>query len=67
MPVEPGLHRRHKGGLYRVLFLPRRSETEELVAYQALYGKGGCWARPLASWLAPVEGRWVPRFPPCEG
>lgn len=65
MPVRPGLYRHHKGGLYRVLFLARHSETEEeLVVYRALYGEKGYWVRPLALFLEPVEvdGRRVPRF-----
>jgi len=48
-----------------VLFLARRSETEEaMVVYQALYGERGYWVRPLGHFLekARVEGREVPRF-----
>lgn len=65
MPVKPGLYRHYKGKLYRVLFLARHSETEEvLVVYQALYGEEGYWVRPLALFLelVEVEGRKVPRF-----
>ncbi|WP_038045615.1 DUF1653 domain-containing protein [Thermus caliditerrae] len=65
MPVKPGLYRHYKGKLYRVLFLARHSETEEvLVVYQALYGEEGYWVRPLALFLEPVEvgGQKVPRF-----
>ncbi len=63
--LRPGVYRHYKGGLYRVLFLARHSETEEeMVVYQALYGEKGYWVRPLALFLAPVwvEGRAVPRF-----
>lgn len=69
MSLKPGVYRHYKGGLYRVLFLARHSETEEeLVVYQALYGDGGYWVRPLTLWLAPVEGEggWQPRFEPVE-
>uniref|UniRef100_A0A7C5RFC3 DUF1653 domain-containing protein n=1 Tax=Thermus caliditerrae TaxID=1330700 RepID=A0A7C5RFC3_9DEIN len=65
MPVKPGLYRHYKGKLYRVLFLARHSETEEvLVVYQALYGEEGYWVRPLALFLELVEvgGQKVPRF-----
>ncbi|WP_234553925.1 DUF1653 domain-containing protein [Thermus caliditerrae] len=65
MPVKPGLYRHYKGKLYRVLFLARHSETEEvLVVYQALYGEEGYWVRPLTLFLelVEVEGRKVPRF-----
>lgn len=69
MSPKPGVYRHYKGGLYRVLFLARHSETEEeLVVYQALYGEEGYWVRPLALWLAPVEvaGEMRPRFQPVE-
>ncbi|MDT7922998.1 MAG: DUF1653 domain-containing protein [Thermus sp.] len=34
MSVRPGIYRHYKGGLYRVLFLARHSETEEaMVVY----------------------------------
>ena len=65
MWVRPGVYRHYKGGLYRVLFLARHSETEEvLVVYQALYGERGYWVRPLGLFLEKVrvEGREVPRF-----
>jgi hypothetical protein len=67
--VRPGVYRHHKGGLYRVLFLARHSETEEvMVVYQALYGERGYWVRPLSLFLERVlvEGREVPRFEPLE-
>jgi Uncharacterized protein conserved in bacteria, COG4728 len=67
--VRPGVYRHHKGGLYRVLFLARHSETEEvMVVYQALYGERGYWVRPLSLFLERVlvEGREVPCFEPLE-
>jgi hypothetical protein len=67
--VRPGIYRHHKGGLYRVLFLARHSETEEvMVVYQALYGERGYWVRPLSLFLERVlvEGREVPCFEPLE-
>ena len=69
MSVRPGIYRHYKGGLYRVLFLARHSETEEaMVVYQALYGERGYWVRPLSLFLERVlvEGREVPRFEPLE-
>ncbi len=69
MSVRPGVYRHHKGGLYRVLFLARHSETEEvMVVYQALYGERGYWVRPLSLFLERVlvEGREVPCFEPLE-
>ena len=69
MSVRPGVYRHRKGGLYRVLFLARHSETEEvMVVYQALYGERGYWVRPLSLFLERVlvEGREVPCFEPLE-
>jgi len=63
--VRPGIYRHYKGGLYRVLFLARHSETEEaMVVYQALYGERGYWVCPLGHFLEKVRvgGREVPRF-----
>ena len=48
---EPGKNYRHyKGGLYKVLFLSKHSENEEiLVNYQSLLF-GSYYSRPLDSW-----------------
>ncbi len=58
-------YRHYKGNEYRVLAIARHSETDEkLVVYQALYGDGQVWARPLTMWSETVSvgGRQVPRF-----
>jgi len=50
---------------YKILSIARHSETlEELVVYQALYGEGGVWVRPVAMFLenASVDGELLPRF-----
>lgn len=63
--IKAGLYRHFKGGLYRVLYCARHSETlEELVVYQALYGEMGIWVRPAAMWAEAVEheGKTQPRF-----
>lgn len=60
-----GLYEHYKGFRYKVLAIARHSETlEELVVYQALYGEGGVWVRPLAMFLENVEvnGQFLPRF-----
>ena len=63
--VIGGLYEHYKGARYRVLHIARHSETlEELVVYQALYGEGGVWVRPLKMFLEEVvvAGRPQPRF-----
>jgi hypothetical protein len=59
------LYEHYKGNRYKILAIARHSETlEELVVYQALYGEGDIWARPLAMFLenVTIEGRSQPRF-----
>lgn len=66
---QPGLYRHFKGNPYRVLGVARSSETmEEVVVYEALYGEGGLWIRPLAMFMETVEhqGARVPRFERTE-
>lgn len=67
LPAEPcpGRYRHYKGNEYRVHYLARHSETQEvLVVYQMLYGDHGFWIRPQAMFVENVEvnGRLVPRF-----
>ena len=65
MQLQPGLYQHYKGPKYRVLGVARHSESEELVVvYQALYGDGGLWVRPLSMFNEQVEvnGTPVPRF-----
>jgi len=65
MQPRPGIYRHFKGNLYKLVAVARHSETlEEMVVYQALYGDGGLWVRPLGMWSELVEqdGQRVPRF-----
>lgn len=53
-----GYYRHHKGKIYRILHIAKHSETEEeLVVYQAMYGKGEVWARPKSMFMD--EGRFI--------
>lgn len=44
-----GLYRHYKGNFYKVMGIAKHSETLQLlVIYQAQYGNGQVWARPLS-------------------
>ena len=63
--IKPGIWKHFKGNRYRVLGVASHSETlEPMVVYQALYGEGGLWVRPLSMWTEQVErdGYCGPRF-----
>lgn len=66
--IKPGIYRHFKGNKYKVLSVGRNSETlEEVVVYQALYGHGHVWVRPVKSFVETVEsaepnGIAMPRF-----
>jgi hypothetical protein len=67
--VVGGLYEHFKKKRYQIVALARHSETlEELVVYQALYGEGGVWVRPVAMFVETVElgGLLVPRFKRVE-
>lgn len=56
MNFKPGRYRHFKGNEYRALFVAKNSETcEPEVVYQALYGDGEYWVRPLSMWNETVE------------
>ena len=62
--ITPGLYRHFKGNLYRVLMLATHTETEEpMVVYQAMYGEGKLWTRPLDLFAAKVD---MERYPDCK-
>jgi hypothetical protein len=63
------LYEHYKGLCYKVLGVARHSETlEESVVYQALYGEGDIWVRPLDMFLEniTINGRLQPRFRPIQ-
>jgi hypothetical protein len=63
--VVGSIYEHYKGLRYKVIGVARHSETlEELVVYQALYGEGNIWVRPLAMFLENlvIHGQSQPRF-----
>lgn len=64
------VYEHYKGHRYRVVGVARHSETlEEMVVYEALYGEGGLWVRPLSMFLEQVvvNGHLQPRFRHVQG
>jgi hypothetical protein len=54
-PTPNKLYRHYKGGLYKVLFLSKHTETDEiLVNYQSILF-GSYYSRPLNSWNDKTE------------
>jgi len=65
MKNKSGVYQHYKGNFYRVLGIAKHSETlEELVVYQAQYGKHQIWVRPKKMFFerVKVEGKIKPRF-----
>jgi hypothetical protein len=63
--VIGGIYTHFKNKRYKILAIARHSETlQELVVYQALYGEGGVWVRPVDMFLEniTVDGQSFPRF-----
>ncbi|MCQ2227167.1 MAG: DUF1653 domain-containing protein [Bacteroidales bacterium] len=62
--------RHYKGNYYRLVSEARHSETlEDMVVYQAMYGKMEIWVRPKKMFFESVQltnGEIVPRFAPCS-
>ncbi|MBP9842309.1 MAG: DUF1653 domain-containing protein [Simkaniaceae bacterium] len=53
--IVGSLYEHYKGHRYKVVGVARHSETlEEMVVYQALYGEGGIWVRPMEMFLENV-------------
>ena len=64
-PLPGAEYEHYKGNRYRVIDIATHSETlEPLVIYQALYGEGCIWVRPLKMFLekVTVDGEENDRF-----
>lgn len=63
--VVGSLYEHYRGFRYKIIGISRHSETlEELVVYEAQYGEGDMWVRPLAMFLENIviNGQLQPRF-----
>lgn len=65
-----GIYEHYKGNKYQVIGVAKHSETlEDMVVYEALYGDGDLFVRPLGMFLENVQvaGELVPRFRFLDG
>ncbi|MDD3887575.1 MAG: DUF1653 domain-containing protein [Patescibacteria group bacterium] len=63
--IKLGQYQHYKGKKYIVIGVAKNSETlEDLVIYQAQYGKKQIWARPIKMFLEKIviKNNKFPRF-----
>ncbi|WP_085023234.1 DUF1653 domain-containing protein [Anaerovibrio sp. JC8] len=56
LPRQDEIWRHFKNKLYRIVAIAQHTENDEqLVVYQAMYGDGGIYARPLDMFMSKVD------------
>ena len=64
-PTPGKIYRHYKGGLYRVLFLSKHTESGEVLVNYCSLHFGSYHSRPLESWNEHMDS--VPRFQEEKG
>ena len=61
LPRQDEVWRHFKNKLYRIVAIAQHTEKDEqLVVYQAMYGDGGIYARPLDMFMSEVDKEKYP-------
>lgn len=62
IPQKDEIYRHFKGGFYKIVTLAKDCDSAEaVVVYQALYGEGEIYVRPLASFMEVLDREQYPK------